>query len=197
MTDATSVHGPWPEVAAVGCQRGHLGQLARREDALGLPGLPRRFSPSSESHQRDPPLVAPSRLACMDLPKVPGHQPHGSCLRLRRGQWDHRHVAAPPDHTARGSVGFLTLGNLMGGTPLQPEEGVSHGTFSASLPGPSRRAAASRSGLPGRGGERGRRRHRPDAQLGSGQRDPVRVRRRAAGPGGRPHQRRRDRGIGA
>ena len=33
----------------------------------------------------------------------------------------------------------------MGGTPLQPEEGVSHGTFSASLPGPSRRAAASRS----------------------------------------------------
>src|SRR5215218_9649148 len=33
----------------------------------------------------------------------------------RRGQWDHRHVAAPPDHTARGSVGFLTLGNLMGG----------------------------------------------------------------------------------
>ena len=83
MTDATSVHGPWPEVTAVGCQRGHLGQLARREDTLGLPGLPRRFSPSSESHQRDPPLVAPSRLACMDLPKVPGHQPHGSCLRMR------------------------------------------------------------------------------------------------------------------
>src|SRR5215207_7071741 len=27
MTDATSVHGPWPEVAAVGCQRGQLGQL--------------------------------------------------------------------------------------------------------------------------------------------------------------------------
>ena len=24
-------------------------------------------------------------------------------------------MAAPPDHTARGSVGFLTLGNLMGG----------------------------------------------------------------------------------
>jgi hypothetical protein len=97
---------------------------------------------------------------------------------MRPGQWDHRHVAPPPDHTARGSVGFLTLGNLMGGTPLQPDEGVSHGTFSASLPGPSRRAAASRSGLPGRGGERGRRRHRPDAQRGSDQRDPVRIRRR-------------------
>jgi hypothetical protein len=34
-------------------------------------------------------------------------------------------------------------------TPLQPEDGVSHGTFSASLPGPSRRAAATRSGYLG------------------------------------------------
>jgi len=49
------------------CQQGHRAQLARREVELGLPGLLRRFSPSSESTAGpDPPLVAPSRLAGMD-----------------------------------------------------------------------------------------------------------------------------------
>jgi hypothetical protein len=34
------------------------------------------------------------RLACRTLPSVPGHHPHDGCLRMRRGRWNHRHVAA-------------------------------------------------------------------------------------------------------
>lgn len=36
-----------------GWWQGHLAQPARREVELGLPGLLRRFSPSSESHRQD------------------------------------------------------------------------------------------------------------------------------------------------
>ena len=51
---------------------------------------------------RDPPLVAPSRLACMNPTQVPGRQPHGWCLLLCRGRLDRRQVAAPLAHPAHG-----------------------------------------------------------------------------------------------
>jgi hypothetical protein len=40
---------------------------------------------------------------CMNPTQVPGHQPHGWCLRMRRGRSNRRQVAAPPDHTALGA----------------------------------------------------------------------------------------------
>jgi hypothetical protein len=75
-----------------GCEgrQGQLAQPARREDALGLPGLQRR-SPSSESHRRDPPLGAPSRLASIDLPRIPAIN---RTLRLGRPRSVRPHLPA-------------------------------------------------------------------------------------------------------
>jgi hypothetical protein len=87
-TESNAVPWPWPRGHGVTVSARQPYSTARREDHLGLPGLLRRFSPSSESHRqdRDPPLVAPSRLTCRTLPSVPGHQPHDGCLRMRRGR---------------------------------------------------------------------------------------------------------------
>jgi hypothetical protein len=159
-----------------GCQQGDLARPARREDELGSPGLLRRFSPASESHRRDPPLVAPSRLARMDptrRSRSPTSWPVPPCEPRSVGP-------SPGGGSARSHMGCSRSEEPHGGgrgrewVGLQPDGCVSRGPVAASLPaylaGLQRAARACLWG-----GQRSRRRSRPGAQRGGHQRHPVRV----------------------
>jgi hypothetical protein len=164
-------------------QQGDCAQPARREDALGLLGLPRRspvvgVTPAVPTPRRRavPPRLRGStqssrsptpRLVPSSAPRSVGPPPPAGCARA------HSHWQPGPAHVRR---------NLMRVATLDPG-GCTPWSFLCLSPRPGSPGCSEPLGRAYGGGQRGRRRRRPRAQRGSDQRHPVRVKRRAAGPG--------------